>query len=106
MKMATGDERHELLRAAIVGWNLVDQNGDPVPFSKGTEQNGRVTRQGALEKFLAEAPPKVIDMIHKDIQKHNPWLMGEMTAADIKEQIADLQEMLEIKEREEEGKVS
>lgn len=106
MKMAAGDEKHELLRAAIIGWNLVDENGQPIPFTKGPEAGGRVTRPGTLERFLNEAPPKIIDIIDKDIRKHNPWLMAEMTVADMEEQIAEIQEMIEVKKQEDEGKAS
>lgn len=105
MKMAAGDERHALLRAAIVGWNLVDQNGQPIPFTK-QETHGRTTNQSTLDRFLNEAPPKVIDLIHKEVQKANPWLMGEMSVDDIKQQIEDLEEMLKIKQNDEEGKDS
>lgn len=106
MKMATGDEKHQLMVQAIVGWNLVGPDGSPMPFQKGTQQNGRTTRSGTLDKFLEEASPHIIDMIYKDIQKHNPWLMAEMTAQDIKDQIADLQDMLDVKEKEEAAKNS
>lgn len=106
MKMATGDEKHQLMIQAIVGWNLVDENGVDIPFQKGSQQNGRTTRSGTLDKFLDEASPTIIDMIYKDIQKHNPWLMAEMTAQDIKDQIKDLQDMLDVKEKEEAAKNS
>lgn len=106
MKMATGDEKHQLMIQAIVGWNLVGPDGNPIPFQKGAQQNGRVTRRGTLDDFLETASPQIIDEIYKDIQKHNPWLMAEMTAQDIKDQIKDLQEMLEVKEKEEAAKNS
>lgn len=106
MKMAAGDERHQLLRAAIVGWNLIDSDGTPLPFDKGQQSNGRVTRKGTLDRFLEEADPKLIDMIHMDIQKKNPWLLGEMTVEDIDKQIRELQEMRDVKVAEDEGKDS
>lgn len=89
-----GDERHSLLRAAITGWNLRSA-GAEVPFN---DRN--------LQKFLDTAPPRVIDLIQKDIYKHNPWLLQEMTVEEIDKQIADLQEMREVKVQEEEGKGS
>jgi hypothetical protein len=99
MKMATGDERHELLKQAIVGWNLMTKNkdGDLVPINF-TGAN--------LGKFLEAAPPKVIDVIEKDVREKNPWLLGDITVEDIREQISDLEEMLEQKLKEAEGKES
>lgn len=92
IKMAPGDERAELLKAAITGWNLV-RNGEPVGFNVPN-----------LEKFLAAANPRIVDLIEKDIRKHNPWLLAEMTIEDIDREIANLTELRETVEREQEGK--
>lgn len=92
IKMAPGDERAELLKAAIVGWNL-QQNGNPVPFCSP-----------ALEKFLAAANPRIVDLIEKDIRLKNPWLLADMSSEDIEKEIADLQELLEKVRAEEAGK--
>lgn len=98
MKMQAGQERHVLLTAAIVGWNLT-RGGQPVPFSKGSP--------GAnLEQFLDKADPKLIDLIEKDIRKHNPWLMADLSVEDIDKQIEELQEMRDIKIKEQEGNAS
>ena len=32
-----------------------------------------------LTKFLESAPPKVIDVIEKDVREKNPWLLGDVT---------------------------
>lgn len=93
MKLASGDEKHLLLEEAIVGWNLVraDRNGDLQPV--------RFDRSG-LQDFLSKADPKIIDVIEKDVRKHNPWLLAEVTEEGIMEQIKDLEETLEeIRER-------
>lgn len=95
MKMQAGDEKHALLESAIVGWNLVDESGNPVPFNKGN-----------LQKFLSKASPKIVDLIEKDVRKHNAWLMAEMSVEDIQKQIDELEEMKAAKQRDEEGKVS
>jgi len=92
MKMAPGDERHALLKQAIVAWQVF-RGGVEVPF---TAKN--------LEEFLEKAPPKVIDIIEKDVRKLNPWLLQEMSVEDIDREIAQLQELRETKAREEEGK--
>jgi hypothetical protein len=94
MKMAPGDERHALLEAAITGWNVVrGPDHVPMPF---TPANLRV--------FLDKAPPRVIDLIEKEVRKANPWLLQEMTVEDIDKEIASLEEMREAKLKEEAGK--
>lgn len=95
MKLASGDEKHLLLEEAIVGWNL-QQNGKPLSFSKGSGGS-------TLNQFLAAADPSIIDLIEKDVRKHNKWLLNEVTVEGIKEQIADLEEMLQEKLEEEAG---
>lgn len=97
MKMQSGEDRHILLNEAIVGWNLIGPDGKELGFSKGTPGS-------SLSQFLEFSETEAIDRIEKDIRKHNPWLMSNMTADDIRRQIADLEEMLEIKVKEEEGK--
>jgi hypothetical protein len=98
LTMMQGKERYILLNAAIVGWNL-SRDGQPVPFSKDSPGSN-------LGQFLDKADPKVVDLIEKDIRKHNPWLMAEMSVEDIQRQIDDLEEMKAVKIKEEEGKVS
>lgn len=96
MRMATGDEKYALLKRAIIGWNLVSgPDKRPVPF---TPDN--------LTKFLDKANPVVIDGIHKEVTKRNPWLLQEMTSADIRKEIEALEEMYDLKLKEEEGKVA
>lgn len=99
MDVQTGDERVALLSSVIVNWNLMrrDRNGElqPVMFNK---QN--------LTEFLDKAKPGLLDVIEKDVRKANPWLFGEATVEDIKSQIKELEEMLELKEKEAAGKVA
>jgi hypothetical protein len=91
VKMAPGDERHALLETAITGWNL-QRGGNPLPFSPKE-----------LKNFLEVAPPRIIDIIEKDVRKHNPWLLQEMSVEDIDKEIASLEEMREVKLKEEAG---
>jgi hypothetical protein len=98
MDMASGDDLHVLLEIAIVNWNL-KRGGKEVPFSKGTPG-------ATLSQFLDAAPPSIIDHIHKDITKHNPWLLGDISLEDMIKEKESLEEMIEVKRREEEGKVS
>lgn len=99
MKMAPGDDRFHLLSTAIVGWNLHrrDKTGQfvPVPFSKNT-----------LEEWLNVAPPKIVDLVEKDVRKANPWLLNDLSIEEIDKEIAALEEMREVKRKEMEGKES
>lgn len=94
MSMATGDERHSLLESAISGWNLM-RGGKPVAFNKQE-----------LRAFLTSAPPKIIDLIEKDIRDKNDWLTGDVTEEDIDEQIEELEELRERIRGDAEGKDS
>lgn len=95
MKMQAGSEKHVLLKAAICGWNLLGPKGSELPF---TPQN--------VDKILNEFDPSLIDRIEKDVRKKNVWLMADLSVEDIQKQIDELQEMLETKKKEEEGKDS
>lgn len=95
MKMQSGDERRILLEEAICGWDLVTGNGQLVPFNTNR-----------LYDFLENADPVVIDGIERDIRKRNPWLTSEATLDDLRREMADLQERIDQKIREEEGKAS
>lgn len=81
VRSAAGDQRFELLNAAITGWNLV-RNGAAVPCSDMTKR-----------QFLEGANPKVIDGIEKAIRLANPWLLADMSIEDIDKEIAALEEM-------------
>lgn len=94
LKLQSGTEKHVLLEAAICGWNLIDETGE-VRFSPR-----------AVKRFLDETDPRLIDLIEKEVRKANPWLLADMSADDIRKQIDDLEEMLEVKEAEEAGKGS
>ena len=93
MRLQTAEEQHKLIQAAVVDWNLLGPDKNPLPFSKNNIET----------KLLKDFPPKIIDSLLVDIRKHNPWLMQDMTSEDIRKQIAELEEMLEIKLKEEEG---
>lgn len=90
--MRPGDDRWHLLTTAIVGWNL-KRAGQDVTFSRQQ-----------LEEWLNVAPPRIVDLVEKDIRRGNPWLLAEMTVEDIDKEIASLQEMRETKIKELEGK--
>lgn len=94
LRMDPGAERHELLRACIVNWNLA-RGGQLIPFNKRS-----------LDDFLELADPKIVEKIENAIRRANPWLMGEVSAADIREQISELEEMLKVAEEREAGEAS
>lgn len=94
MKMDPGSERHELIKTVVTNWNMF-RGGQPIAFSKPN-----------LGDFLTLADPKIVDGLEKEIRKHNPWLLGEMTSKDIKQEIANLEEMLVVAEERERGEAS
>lgn len=99
MQMANGDERRILLEEAIIGWDLQTRNrvGDmvAVPFSRAK-----------LAEFLEKGNPTVIDVIDKAVRKQNAWLLAEVTLEDLQKQRDELDEQIERKRAEEEGKES
>lgn len=94
ISMKPGDEKDELVKSAIVNWNLI-RNGQPLPFSMNN-----------FEQWLSKANPKLVDELERDIRRHNPWLMADMSVEDIDREIEALQEMRENKLKEEAGKDS
>lgn len=92
MRMQQGEEKHMLLEQAICGWNLIGPNNEPLVFNTNK-----------LQEFLKKADPRIVDIIEKDVRKHNPWLMADLSVEDIDKQIAELQEMRDVKIKEEEG---
>jgi hypothetical protein len=94
MSVLQGTERHELIKAACVDWNL--KRGDTlVPFNKIN-----------LNDFLTLGDPKIIENLEKAIRKLNPWLMADMKSEDIQREIDNLQEMLEEAKKREAGEGS
>jgi hypothetical protein len=94
VRMSPGDERHSLLSSAITGWHLLrGPNREPVPFDKRN-----------LAEFLEKAPPRIVDLIEKDVRKSNPWLLAETSVEDIDKEIENLMEMREARRLEDEGK--
>jgi len=94
MRMAPGDDKAALLKSAIVGWDL-RKNGKAFAFTPR-----------ALDEMLEAFPPKIIDLIHKDVVKHNPWLLADLSVEDIDREIEALQEQREAKVAEEAGKAA
>ena len=94
VRMDPAEERHELIRASVVDWNVY-RGGQPVPFSRRN-----------LDDFLELANPKLVEDIEKAIRKANPWLMSDMKSEDIEREIENLKEMLEVAREREAGESS
>lgn len=62
--MALGRQRKFLLENLVEGWNLVDDEGEPIRYTPRT---------------LSELPPEVIAGLVEHIYKKNPVLGGEDT---------------------------
>jgi hypothetical protein len=99
MQLANGDERRILLAEAVVGWNLVakDRTGNivAVPF-----------KDQKLNEWLDKANPTIVDIVDKAVRKQNPWLMQDVTLDDLLKQRDELDEQIEKKRAEAEGKES
>lgn len=87
--------RHALIEASIVDWNLV-RAGRPVPYQAGQP----------LRDFLQLADPRIVEDLEKAIRKANPWLLDEMSVADIDREIDNLKEMRAVAEEREQGEAS
>lgn len=95
MSVSMGTERHELIKACVVGFHL--RRGGKWVDDDSKSRTGSVT----LNDFLTLADPVIVENLEKAIRKANPWLLGEMSSADIQKEIDNLTEMLEVaKERE------
>jgi hypothetical protein len=82
MKMDSGAERHALIQACAVGWNVVRGENELVKFDKHT-----------LESFLNAIDPRLVEALEVKIRKANPWLLGDMSVEDIDKEIENLQEL-------------
>jgi hypothetical protein len=84
MKMDQAQERHELIRTCVTGWNLY-RGGQPIQYN-----------ERALKDFLELADPKIVEGLETAIRKANPWLLGEMSSEDIRKEIDNLEEMYKV----------
>lgn len=89
-----GTQRHELIKSCVVDWHML-RGGQPVQFSKVQ-----------LGDFLELADPAIVEGLEREIRKINPWLLGEISSEDIRKEIRNLEEQLEIAEKREAGEAS
>jgi hypothetical protein len=97
LRLSQGEERHELINAAVIGWNVM-RGGKPVPFSSGSTGS-------TLTQFINAVPPAIVDHIFKQISEREPWLNGDISIEDIDEQMKQLQELRDTKVKEKAGNV-
>ena len=100
----TGRDNRELILMSTVDWHVVrfePRQGKyaPVPFTK----NGPGSN---LDQWLNQADPNLVDAYLAAIQEANPWLKGERTSAEIREEIQRLNDELVLVERDEAAKNS
>lgn len=94
----TSGDDDTLIELSAVDW-LVYRGSNLVPFTKGSARS-------ALTQFLAQADPKLIDSLAKQIRRDNPWMDSEITSDMIQEEIEELKKRLEEKIIEEGKKLS
>ena len=95
LRLSQGEERHELIKAAVTGWNVM-RAGKPLPFSKGSDGSN-------LTQFINAVPPSVVDHIFKQISERETWLAGDISVEDIDEQMKQLQDLRDTKVKERAG---
>lgn len=95
MKMDPGAERHELIKASVIGWHMMRMSPktglmEEAPFN-----------DSVFGQFLDKTDPVIIEDLEKAIRKANPWLMDEMTTEDIDREMENLKELrVKVAERE------
>jgi hypothetical protein len=103
IRIDAGTARTALIEVSVTGWNLVRKlNGkwQRVTFSKGTAGS-------ELSKWLRETNPKIVNELHKEISKANPFLQEEMTVEMVDEEVKRLLEIrADLVKRDAEGKDS
>jgi hypothetical protein len=59
-----------------------------------------------LKEWLENANPRLVEDLEKEIRKANPWLLAEMSVADIEREIENLEEMKKVAQEREAGEAS
>lgn len=101
IKIDPATERHELIKASLVGWLLMqpgpnpEDEWTPMPFS------GR-----GVELWLEKAPPKAVEDLETEIREFNPWMMAELSIDGLESEISRLEDLLRKKRSLDEGEES
>lgn len=103
IKMDAAADRRALIEASVVGWNLwrvVNGQPQPVAFSSGSPGS-------MLSQWLNGANPRLVNELVTAIRKANDWMSEDMTSEMIREEIANLEQLLkDTEEREARAKNS
>lgn len=97
LKVDPATERHELIKASVIDWHMVQRDKHTGQF-----EEVRFTPD-KLSKWLQTAPPHVVSDLEFAIRKANPWLQADMSVEDIDEEINRLVELRKQKEAEDLG---
>lgn len=97
IKLNASQDRHALILQSVCDWHMMQRTptGEwvKVPFSAGPG--------GSFAHWLARANPKIVNELHQAIQNANSWMIADMTAEAIREEIKSLEERLADAERRE-----
>lgn len=77
-------DRRALIMNSVINWRI-RKDGVWLPFNKQ-----------ALGTWIIQTNPNYVDNLISAIRKFNPFLQEDLSSADIREQIKDLEEMYEI----------
>lgn len=90
IKVDAAEDRHALIEASVTNWHVVRRNAsgkfEPVPFTIGSQH-------ASFNQWIDKADPRIVNDLHQEIVKANPWLNSEMNVEMIDEEIKKLQEM-------------
>jgi hypothetical protein len=82
-------DRRALIMNSVVNWHM-RKEGVWLPFNRQ-----------ALGAWIVATNPNYVDNLISKIRKFNPFLQEDLSSADIREQIKDLEEMLVVAEKRE-----
>lgn len=88
-------ERLELIMASVVDWHIVRKH----PKTSALELVA--FNRAVLGQWIEAANPALVADLEKFIRKSNPWMLTEMSAEEIRKQIAELEELLAVAEEKE-----
>lgn len=77
-------DRMALICNSVINWNI-RKGGEVVPFNKA-----------ALRAWVTATGPNYVDALISKIRKFNPFLQEDLSSADLREQIKDLEESYEL----------
>ncbi len=90
-------DRHALIKQSVCDWHMVQRTPSGEWISVGFSQG----EGGSFAQWLVRANPKIVNELHLAIQKANSWMMADMTAEAIREEIKRLEGLLVETERRE-----